>query len=311
MVNIYFYIPNQVILLDLSGILQVFQEAKQLGFDYELKFVSNLGEASCASGLGLSPLIHFSKYAPAKNDILVIPGLSTEQLDQTTNDIAFNEWLKTAHSKKTTICSICTGAFLLAKSSILNGQDCTTHWRFIDKLKTEFPLVNAIENRLFVNSDNLYTSAGVATGIDLALFLIEERHGNTVALKIAKELAIYKRRNGYDMQESVFLQYRNHHDQNVHNIQDWIIHNLDKSSTIESLADQVHMSPRNLTRIFRKQTGISIADYRRQLRVEKARSLIENTDYKLERVARLCGFNSSRQLRFVLKKSHPNRTRSG
>ncbi len=303
MVNIYFYIPDQVILLDLSGILQVFQEAKQLGFDYQLIFVSDSPEVTCASGLELSPLSHFSKCAPTKDDILVIPGLSTSQLNKANSDIAFDEWLKSAHRKKATICSICTGAFLLAKSGILNGQDCTTHWRFIDQLKIEFPLVNTIENRLFVKSGNLYTSAGVATGIDLALFLIEEMHGNTVAIKIARELAVYKRRNGSDTQESVFLQYRNHNDQKIHNIQDWIIHNLDKPSTLESLAHQVHMSSRNLTRIFRKQTGISIAEYRTQLRAEKARSLIENTEYKLEHVARLCGFNSSRQLRLVLNKT--------
>lgn len=303
MANIYFYIPNQVILLDLSGILQVFQEAKQLGFDYHLKFVSGSQATTCASGLELSPLTHFSDYTPTEGDLLVIPGLSTQQLDQVTTDIDFHQWLKIAHHRKVTICSICTGAFLLAKSGILNGQACTTHWRFVDKLKADFPLVNAVENRLFVKSNNLYTSAGVATGIDLALFLIEERHGNPTALKIAKELAIYKRRNGTDVQESVFLQYRNHHDKNVHIIQDWIIQNLDKPSTLESLADHVHMSPRSLTRIFRKQTGITIAEYRTQLRVEKAQSLIENTDYKLDHVASLCGFNSSRQLRLMLNKT--------
>ncbi len=309
MANVYFYIPNQVILLDLSGVLQVFLEAKQLGFDYQLKFVGSSDTTACASGLELSPLDHFARYAPTEDDILVIPGLETQQLDQATIDVAFHEWLRTAHSKKVTICSVCTGAFLLAQAGILNNQDCTTHWKFVNKLKAKFPLVNTVENRLFVKSDNLYTSAGVATGIDLALFLIEERHGNTVAIEIAKELAIYKRRNGSDLQESIFLQYRNHHDENIHKIQDWIIHNLDKPATIERLADQVHMSPRNLTRIFKKQIGITIAEYRTQLRIEKAKSLMENTGYKADYVARLCGFNSSRQLRLVLNKatSGPNK----
>lgn len=303
MASIYFYIPNRVILLDLGGILQVFQEAQQLGYDYQLKFVSNSETINCAAGLELSSLTHFTKYAPTEDDILVIPGLSTEQLDQGTIDVSFHQWLKNAHRKKATICSICTGAFILARAGILNNQACTTHWRFVDQLKRMFPLVNTVDNRLFVKSNNLYTSAGVATGIDLALFLIEERHGNIVALKIAKELAIYKRRNGSDLQESVFLQYRNHRDQKIHIIQDWIIHNLDKPSTLEILADHVHMSPRNLTRAFRKQTGITIAEYRKQLRVEKAISLIENTDHKLDHIASLCGFNSSRQLRHILNKA--------
>src|SRR6056297_2178490 len=125
----------------------------------------------------------------------------------------------------------------------------TTHWRFIETLGKNFPSLKVLDNRLFVKSGNIHTSAGVTTGIDLALFLIEERHGEITAIKIAKELAVYLRREGTDEQKSVYLQFRNHHDQKIHIIQDWLIHNLDKRATIETLADLVHISPRSLTRI--------------------------------------------------------------
>jgi len=193
-----------------------------------------------------------------------------------------------------------TGAFLLAESGLLNDKQCTTHWRFIDRLQLKFPRVQAQKNKVFVKSDNIYTSAGVTTGIDLALFLIEKKHGKLTAIKIAEELVVYIRRKGMDEQQSVYLQFRNHQDQKVHIVQDWIIHNLDKTATITSLAELVHISPRNLSRIFKKITGTTIGQYRTVLRIEKAKSLANNSGYKMEYIAQLCGFKSAKQLRTIL-----------
>lgn len=303
MTTIYLYITSQVHLLDLSGVTQVFQEAKQLGFDYHLKFISSKSSIISSAGLELSSLIHFSKIHPKKEDIIFIPGFYTEPFIDYSNDHSFFKWLQNANSNETTICSICTGAFLLAKSGLLDHKECTTHWRFIDKLKMTFPLVKPQKNKVFIKSENIYSSAGITTGIDLALFLIEERHGKSIALKIAKELVVYIRRKGTDDQDSVFLKFRNHQDQKIHVIQDWIIHNLDKTSTLESLANLVHSSPRNLTRIFKKQTGITVAKYRTKLRTEKAKSLLRNSGYTVEHIAQLCGFKSSKQLREILEKA--------
>lgn len=300
MPQLYFYITKQVHLLDLSGVSQVFQEAQQLGFDYTLKFISSTPTIKSSAGLELSSLTHFSTITPQSEDIIFVPGFDMQQLHLNMDDTHFFAWLRAASDQQISICSICTGAFLLAKSGVLNHQECTTHWKFVESLQTNFPLLKTLDNRLFVKSKNIYTSAGVATGIDLALFLIEERHGKMAALKIAKELAVYVRRNGTDKQESVYLRFRNHQDQKVHIVQDWIIHNLDKASTLDSLADLVHTSPRNLTRIFKKQTGISIAKYRTQLRVEKAKSLLQYSGYKIEHIACLCGFKTSKQLRAIL-----------
>jgi len=300
--TVYFYIPKQVTILDLSGVLQVFQEAKYLGFNYHLKFISNQSSISSSSGLELSSLTYFKKTNPTKNDIIFISGSSTHQKGLFNEEHSFFDWLKRANSNQTTICSVCSGALLLAKSGLLDNKDCTTHWSLIKKLKKDFPLLKMQDNTLFTKSKNIYTSAGVVTGIDLAMFLIEERHGKQIATQVAKGLVVYKRRQATDEQESVYLQNRSHQDEKIHTIQDWIIHNLDKASTIDQLAELVHVSPRNITRIFKKQTGVTIAEYRTKLRIEKAKSLLTNSEYKIEHIANLCGYKTSKQLRMVLEK---------
>ncbi|MCY1635432.1 GlxA family transcriptional regulator [Marinifilum sp. D737] len=302
--TVYFYIPEQVTILDLSGVLQVFEEAKFLGFNYHFEFISSQSKVNCSSGLELSALNDFKETSPTKNDIIFISGASTHQMIHCSEDQSFFDWLKRAHTNETTICSICSGAFLLAKSGLLNHKECTTHWGFIKKMKTEFPLLKIQDNTLFTKSDNIYTSAGVVTGIDLALFLIEERHGKQIATEVAKGLVVYKRRHATDEQESVYLQNRSHQDEKIHIVQDWIIHNLEDASTIENLAELVHVSPRNLTRTFKKRTGVTIAEYRTKLRIEKAKSLLSNSDYKIEHIANLCGYRTSKQLRMVLEKHH-------
>lgn len=299
--TVYFYIPQQVTLLDLSGVLEVFQEAIRLGFPYQLKFISSQSSVICSSGLELAALTHFSKTNPQQNDLVFIAGFSTCQIDLELEEASFFKWLQKVHLHQTTLCSICSGAFLLAKAGLLDHKECTTHWKLVEKLKKDFPLALTQNNTLFTQSGNIFTSAGIITGIDLALHIIEERHGKETAAAIAKELVVYKRRNGNEEQESVYLHNRNHHDEKVHIIQDWIISNLDKTSTIDFLAELVHLGPRNLTRIFKKQTGITIAEYRTKLRIEKAKSLLTNSDYKIEHIAHLCGYKTSKQLRVVLE----------
>lgn len=299
--TIYFYIPKQVTLLDLSGVVEVFQEAIGLGLQYQLKYISSQSSVICSSGLELAELTHFSKTNPQENDIVVISGSSTQQIDMNAEDASFFEWLQKVNKNETTICSICSGAFLLAKAGLLDHKECTTHWKLVDKLKKDFPLAQTQSNTLFTQSGTIYTSAGIITGIDLALHIIEQRHNKETAATIAKELVVYKRRHGNDEQESVYLQNRNHRDEKIHIIQDWIISNLDKTATIDFLAKLVHIGPRNLTRIFKKQTGITIAEYRTKLRIEKAKSLLSNSDYKIEHIAHLCGYKTSKQLRIVLE----------
>ncbi|NLR91660.1 GlxA family transcriptional regulator [Flammeovirga agarivorans] len=301
---VYFYIPKEVTILDVTGVVQVFEEVINLGFNYQLQFVSNYTTIKSSSGIQFSALIDFRTVTPTKNDIVFIFGSSTRKIADIKEDPYFFDWLLQANANKTTICSVCTGAFLLAESGLLNNKECTIHWDLIDRMKIDFPHVKIAENTLFTKSDNIYTSAGVITGIDLALYLIEERQGKQIATEVAKELVVYKRRLATEEQVSVYVQNRNHKDEKIHAVQDWIIQNLEKTSTIEDLAELVFVSPRNLTRTFKKQTGITIAEYRTKLRLEKAKNLLRYSDYKVEHIANLCGYKTSKQLRVMLEKHH-------
>jgi transcriptional regulator GlxA family with amidase domain len=297
--RIFFYISNHIHILDLAGPVQVFYESGEYGIPYEVMYISDEKEKEFSAGLRVDKLVHFSEVSLVKDDILIIPGFSIKS--NTQMNAGFIKWLRDAHARQTTICSICTGIFALAKANLLNGVECTTHWKYTDTLQKQFPALKVQKNRLFIKSGNIYTSAGITTGIDLALSLIEERHGAKFAYQLAKELVAYIRRDSADTQESVFIQYRQHINYQVHEVQDWIIHHLHLKIAITDLAEKVNMSPRNLTRLFKAKTGITIGDYIEKLKVEKALRLLKQKE-KVVSVALECGFKNSNQLIHLLKK---------
>ena len=297
--RVIFYLANDVHILDLAGPLQVFYESGEYDIPYEILFVSDQDKKQFSSGLFSDKLVHFSEITLLPDDILIIPGFSIDSNLTTIND--FDVWLNHAAAIKVAVCSVCTGVFALARAGILNNQECTTHWKYIETLQKNFPKIKVQQNRLFVKSGNIYTSAGITTGIDLALFLIEERHGARFAYKLAKELVVYLRRDSADKQESIFVQYRQHINYQIHEIQDWLIHHLHQKNSIESLAEKVSMSPRNLTRVFKAKTGITIGEYIEKLRVERALQLLKRNE-KMAIIAQECGISNPTLLAGILKK---------
>jgi transcriptional regulator GlxA family with amidase domain len=210
-------------------------------------------------------------------------------------------WLRSAAENGATIASVCTAAFLLAEAGLLDGRECTTHWRHTQRLQRDYPRLLVQTDRLYVKAGHIYTSAGVTTGIDLALFLLEERHGAELAFKVAREMVVYIRRDGAASQESIYLQYRSHIHNDIHIIQDWIIQNIHKKIKIEDLAVLIHTSSRNLTRLFKHATGLTIGQYIEKLRVEKAVHLLHR-QAKIASIPRECGLQSANQLRSLVKK---------
>jgi len=213
----------------------------------------------------------------------------------------FLAWLKAQNSRDVNICSICTGAFFLAEAGVLDQRTCTTHWKFIPELKNRFPSAEVADKRLFVVDKNLYTSAGVSSGIDLSLFIVENLYGSKFATDLAQEIVIYFRRSESDPQLSIYLEYRNHIDDRVHKAQDFLVNNISKEFNLNDLAEHVYMSSRNLTRLFKKTTGITIGAYIEKLRIERAVLLLAD-HHKVDHVARKCGLKSTNQLRALLKK---------
>ncbi|AMR33813.1 hypothetical protein A0256_21420 [Mucilaginibacter sp. PAMC 26640] len=302
-----FVIPPGVHLLDITGPAHVFYEAKDYGANVTLNFCNvhqKEDRIQSSSTLFLANLIDYNQLTLVAGDLVFVPGLDAKLLMDhifLESSRAFQYWLKDQYEKGVLICSVCTGAFLLGEAGLLNGRACTTHWKYTDRFHERFPKALLQKNRLFVKSGSIFTSAGVSSGIDLALFLLEEIFGSGFAAKIAKEIVIYTRRTESDPQLSAFMQFRNHLDHRVHTVQDLLSQSLGVRLTIDDLAASACMSPRNLTRQFRKTTGISIGDYTTSLRRERALQLIAE-GHTIEATAQSCGLKSTNQLRTIIGK---------
>ena len=306
MSKVLFILPPKVHLLDINGPAHIFYEAIYLGKNLDLHFVTldDAQEIQSSAGLFFSRLESFQDFQLQKDDYVFVPGIQFELLSDPTfikKCKPFSSWLKQQHNQGANICSVCTGTFLLAESGILNGKSCTTHWRYIDRFRDRFPLINLESNRLFVMNENIFTSGGVTSGIDLALFLLEKRYGAPFVAEIAKEVVAHLRRSESDPQLNIYLQYRNHLDNRVHIVQDYLIQHIGSSTTLSQLALTVNMSPRNLTRLFKTKTNITIGEYLEKLRVEKAVQLLSEGG-KVLTTANACGLKSANQLRSLLRK---------
>ena len=299
-------IPPEVQLLDITGPVHIFYEAKEYGAEINTLYLSmtTAGEEISSAGLALGKLRPYEEYILGENDLLFIPGMESHLFlndNFITANSAFFKWLRDQHKNGAKICSVCTGAYILAFAGLLDGKSCTTHWKYFDDFSLRFPNAQMLKDRLLVKDNTLYSSAGVSSGIDLALFLLEELFGPVFASKIAKEVVIYLRRTERDPQLSAFLQYRNHVDTRIHQVQDLISQNLDKKIKIQEFAEKVYMSPRNLTRLFKKTVGLTLGDYQDKLRLELAQKLILEGE-KISVVTSACGLKSTNQLRNLFKK---------
>jgi transcriptional regulator GlxA family with amidase domain len=296
--RIIFLILPDVEILDLAGPLQVFHEANRYGASYNFLLCAPTSVVRADQGVSLAdlqPLVDV-----VEGDLVVVPGIRTTSLDKVSRDVL--KWLREAHARRAQICSICTGAFVLAQAGLLDGRQCTTHWTRTEELQRQFPRVKVITNRLFVEDERLTTSAGIAAGIDLALSIVERRHGPRLTAAVAREMVVYLRRDGSQKQDSVYLDYRAHLHPGVHRVQDLLSSQPEERRTLRQLSVLANMSERNLTRVFRQATGIAIGDYVTRLRLELARTLLADPQLSLEAIAARCGFESARQLRRISKR---------
>lgn len=165
-----------------------------------------------------------------------------------------------------------------------------------------YPELHVKTDGLFIHDKGIYTSAGVTSGIDLSLALVEENWGPQITSKIARELVVYIRRNSDHRQKSIYMDYRDHLNPNVHKVQDWLISHPGEKYTIDSLAQRFGLSERNLTRLLKKSTGITINQYATLIVLEHANDLMKNPNNTVESAALACGFHDAKQLRRLWKK---------
>lgn len=290
---------SQVHLQDMAGPVQVLDEASRLGGGYQLSFCGVTSRLRSAQGLMLADLQPLPE--PESTDTVLIPGISSASLDPIEG--LPRAWLVKARRAGARLASVCTGAFALASAGVLDGLSCTTHWKMIDRLRREFPRARVLDNLLFVEDQGVVTSAGVASGIDMALSLVEADYGPLVVSRVAREMVVYLRRNGDHEQRSAFLDHRTHLHPGVHRVQDWIVAHPDRKPALEELGRIAAMSPRNLARVFRAATGTTPKQFAARVKVQVARDLLEDPQRSVEQIAASCGFEDARQLRRLWQRS--------
>lgn len=195
------------------------------------------------------------------------------------------------------ITSVCSGAFLLAEIGLLEGRRATTHWSACDLLARRYPDVDVDPDPIYVRDGNIWTSAGVTAGMDLALALVEEDLGRDTALAIARRLVLFLRRPGNQSQFSAQLAAQTAERDGLRQVQRWIADHPDEDLSVANLARRAGMSERHFARSFRQEIGVTPARYVEQVRLEAARRLLEETDEGVEVVARRCGFGTAETLR--------------
>lgn len=304
-INVVFAVLPQVHMIDLAGPVQVFYEANQFGANFKLHYCSlDDQRVSSQQGLVFADIPSFKEIKMEPGDYLFIAGteFSSIQSGQLKSGYeSFFTWLHEMYNSGVNICSVCSGAFILAASRMLQNKVCTTHWKCIDYLKKNYSTIKVVNDQLYVRDGNLYTSAGMTSGIDMSLSIVEEKCGPIITSKVAREMVVFLRRAGGQSQGSIYLDFRTHIHPAIHTVQDYIVQHPTSKNSIEELAEMVNMSERNLTRLFRKHTGISINEYKTKCRLEHAETLLKHPGYTIDFIASQCGFQDGRQLRRMWK----------
>jgi transcriptional regulator GlxA family with amidase domain len=286
-------------LLDVTGPIQVFASANVQVAEaggtppYLLKVVAQEGGGVTASAgvtLAANPL---TQPGDALDTLLVAGG---EGAEAAAENPVLVDWVRQRATKARRVASVCTGAFLLAAAGVLDGRRAATHWMYCAKLAQRFPNIRVETDPIFVCDGPVWTSAGVTAGIDLALALVEEDLGRSVALAVARYLVVFLKRPGGQAQFSAALALQSADDR-FGALHDWINHHLASDLSLSVLADQAGMSERSFSRHYAEATGQTPARAIERLRVDAARRLLSETRLPVKRISQRCGFGSEETMR--------------
>jgi transcriptional regulator GlxA family with amidase domain len=228
-------------------------------------------------------------------DTLIIPGGSGLRLPEVNRKVA--GWILEKAKGTRRIASVCTGIYGLAETGLLDGRRVTTHWRFAADVAKRFPKLKMEANALFVKDGQFYSSAGVTSGIDLALALIEEDFGSKMALTVAREMVVYLKRSGGQEQYSEPLQFQTDSSDRFAELIAWMTNNPTKPMSVEALARRASLSPRQFFRRFKEHFGSSPAMFVETLRLNEARRRLSAGESSIESVAESVGFNGADSFR--------------
>lgn len=296
-------------ILDISGPLAVFNEASRQAkkhFEgaqatYQIELISTGADrlVDCYCGVSLTAHTDFRSATGHYDTLLVGGGYGVMQA---TTIEGFLPWLQKEAGAARRVGSVCSGAVVLAAAGLLDGRRATTHWHYCQRIAQQFPAVNFDADPIFIRDGNVYTSAGVTAGIDMALALVEEDLGAEMALIVARALVVFLRRPGSQSQFSQSLSLQTSDRKPLRELQAWLLENLRELLTVEQMADRVGMSPRNFARVFTEQLGMPPARFVSQIRLEAARRRLEESSQSIELIAEECGFGSTESMRSAFQR---------
>jgi transcriptional regulator GlxA family with amidase domain len=306
-------LPPRLLLLDVAGPLEVLRlaGAMQNRVTFEVRYVAPVPNTRCSIGLdlaGASPLPN----AVAEDALIFLPGSASSGLapwpdsaGDAAAEAAIITWLRRIHRPNQTLVTVCEGALLAARAGLLDGYACTTHHASSGKLAALAPLARVLEDRLFVEDRNRFSSAGVTAGVDLMLHLVARWCGPALAVAVARTLVVYLRRGPNDPQLSPWLEGRNHLHPAVHRAQDAIAGDPARPWSLDELGRVSGASPRNLSRLFMAHAGITVTGAVNRARVALVHELLAQTGLNMEQIAERAGFGSARHMRRVWHQYNP------
>jgi transcriptional regulator GlxA family with amidase domain len=301
--HIVFTAYEGVSLLDLSGPLEAFRVAADFAIkgqdtSYECTVVSSRGgHVKSADGVELNAK-SVRSIANKPIDTLIVPGGFF--VEDVTRDRDLIRWIGKVAPKCRRVCSVCVGSFQLAAAGVLDGRRAATHWMHAPLLASRHSNVTVEPDAIFVHDGNVWSSAGVTSGIDLALALIEQDAGREVAINVARILVVYLKRAGGQSQYSTLLSAQAESGSDAFNeLEQWVAEHLKGDLRVVALAERVHMSPRNFARVYTKTRGRSPAKAVEAIRIDAARRRLEETPDRIEAIAGKCGFSGEEQMRLA------------
>ena len=287
-------------LLDIAGPSDAFSEVKILSdgqAEYEIFTVGTTrGAVQSASGLTITPDRTIFDPCPHFDTLLIPGGLGVFNILEDTTVL---DWITAQGENCRRIGAICNGVFALGAAGLIHGKTVTTHWMDVPRLASMFKRVVIEPDHIFVKDGSIYTTAGVTAGIDLSLSLIEEDFGKKMAQDVAKYLVVYLRRAGGQSQYSPLLESQAQDNSLVSTVQSYILGNLPERHSLDSIAEHMNMSARNLTRLFRKECGMSPTNFVNDARIDAARRYLESTDLAIKDIAFRCGLETPESLRRI------------
>lgn len=301
--NVLFVVYPDIVLLDLVGPLQVFTHARKNGAPgpaYETHVVSFDGgptETNTILGIESDRLANWLEaHRTAPIHTLVVIG-GDGAIPASANH-PFVDQVRQLAERSVRVCSVCSGALVLAAAGLLDGRRAVTHWEDCDRLAASYPAVKVEVDPIYIKDGNIWTSAGITAGIDMALAIIEEDLGKAAAIAMARSLVTPMVRSGGQSQFSAELDRQaRDRDGRFSRLHEWIAENIHQRISVEDMARECAMSSRNFSRRYRETMGISPAKSVELLRINAARDLLATTDKSIKRVALTCGFQDDERMR--------------